>query len=170
MHSTAPRKVSTAVMVVTTSSEYGHAQTADRAAYRVATAGSTIMTTHLRMSYSLLGIFMVFAPFRAQIGHNTKLLMGLFQIGDPVVNDFDLLFHHRHTAGEIVVFPHLPGQLLQLRVGDSLLRVKLGLYIPGGLVAGDNYPQQRQAAGDESYDNGIGHVDLLLRYFHLPKR
>ena len=79
----------------------------------------------------------------------------MFQIRDPVVDDFDLLLQHRHPPGEIVVLSHFAGQLIQLRVGDGLLLVQLGLYIPGGLVAGDNYPQQRQAAGDEGYNNGV---------------
>ena len=79
----------------------------------------------------------------------------MFQIRDPVVDDFDLLLQHRHTPGEIVVLSHFAGQLLQLRVGDGLLLVQLGLYIPDGLVAGDNYPQQRQATGDEGYNNGV---------------
>ena len=59
MHSTAPKKVSTAVMVVTTWSEYGHAHTAAKAAYRVARAGRTMMTSHFRMSYSLFEIFIL---------------------------------------------------------------------------------------------------------------
>ena len=78
-----------------------------------------------------------------------------FQILYPVIGDLDLLLQHRHTPGEIVVLSHFAGQLIQLRVGDGLLLVQLGLYIPGGLVAGDNYPQQRQAAGDEGYNNGV---------------
>ena len=78
-----------------------------------------------------------------------------FQILYPVIGDLDLLLQHRDAPRKIVMFPDFPGQLIQLRVGDGLLLVQLGLYIPGGLVAGDNYPQQRQAAGDEGYNNGV---------------
>ena len=55
------------------------------------------------------------------------------------------------------MLPHLAGQLLQLRVGDGLLLFQLGLHVFGGLVAGDDHPQQRQAAGDERHDNGFRH-------------
>ena len=81
----------------------------------------------------------------------------MFQIRDPVVDDFDLLLQHRDTAGKVVMLPDLPGKLLQLGVGDGLLLVQLGLYIPGGLVAGDDHPQQRQTAGDERHDYGFRH-------------
>ena len=69
-----------------------------------------------------------------------------------MIGDLDLLLQHRNAPGEVVMLPDFPGQLVQFGVGDSLLRVQLGLHITGGLVAGDDYPQQRQAAGDESYD------------------
>ena len=48
------------------------------------------------------------------------LFLRLLQIGDAVVDDFDLLLDHRHSAGKIVVLPDLPGQLLQFRLRDSL--------------------------------------------------
>ena len=81
----------------------------------------------------------------------------MFQIRNLVVNNFDLLLQHRHAPGEVVVFPHLAGQLLQLGVGDGLLLFQLGLHLPVGLVAGDDHPQQRQTASDERHDYGFRH-------------
>lgn len=63
-----------------------------------------------------------------------------FQIRYPVIGDLDLLLQHRNAPGEVVMLPDFPGQLVQFGVGDSLLRVQLGLHITGGLVAGDDYP------------------------------
>ena len=84
--------------------------------------------------------------------------MTSLQIFDPVVCHLDLLLQHRDAPGEIVVLPDFPGQLLQLSVGDGLMRIQLGLHIPGGLVAGDDYPQQRQAAGNQGHNDSFRHV------------
>ena len=47
----------------------------------------------------------------------------------------------------------------------SLPLVQLGLHIPGGLVAGDDHPQQRQDAGDESHDDCFHSVISFLIFF-----
>lgn len=46
-----------------------------------------------------------------------------FQVFDPVVNHFDLLFHDRHSSCEVVVFPDLSGQVLHLGLNDRLVLV-----------------------------------------------
>ena len=50
-------------------------------------------------------------------------LVKLLQVADPVVDDLDLLLHHRDPFGEVVVFPDLPGQLLDLGVRHRLMLV-----------------------------------------------
>ena len=59
-----------------------------------------------------------------------------------MIDDLDLLLDHRHSAGEIVVLPDLPGQLFQFRLRDSLCP----------LIA-QQHACQRNAACDERYDD-----------------
>ncbi len=51
---------------------------------------------------------------------DSTYLSSSLQVGDAVVDHLDLLLHHRHPPGKAVVLPHLPGQLLQLRIRYGL--------------------------------------------------
>ena len=42
------------------------------------------------------------------------------QVVNSVVGDFHFFFQHREALGEPVMVPDLPGQLLNLGIGDSL--------------------------------------------------
>ena len=94
-----------------------------------------------------------------------------------MVGDLDLLLQYRDAPRKIVMLPDFPGQLFKLGLGYGLLHVQFGLHLPGGPVAGDDYPQQRQAAGDESHDDCFhsvisfllwgGLVDLILCQFFI---
>ena len=64
-----------------------------------------------------------------------------------MVHDLDLLLHHRNPAREIVVFPNLPGQLVQLGVCDGLL-----------LIVGRQHSHESQPPGDQGRDDALRHA------------
>mgnify|MGYP006879772741 CR=1 FL=1 len=68
-----------------------------------------------------------------------------------------LLFQHGDALGEVVVRPHLAGQLLKLGVCDSLTA-----------AVGDEYADEGHSPGDEGGENGLHrshpfHLDLFAR-------
>ena len=79
--------------------------------------------------------------------------MKLFQVGNAVVNDLDLLFNHGHTLGKIVVFPDFTGEVFQLRFRNRLLPVQFGVHGLSGLVAGIDGAKQSQPTRDNSYND-----------------
>ena len=84
---------------------------------------------------------------------SSLLLHGLgdvLQVLDSVVNDLNLLLHHGHTPGEVVMLPDFPGQLVQLGFRDSLR-----------LAVGDQNSKKSYAAGDYRCDNAF-HCSTFL--------
>ena len=81
-----------------------------------------------------------------------------FQILDPVVNHLDLLLDNRHTLCEVVVFSDLSGQLVHLRLHDSLC-----------LIVGDQNSDKGNTTGDKGSDDGSLHIytpsKLLMVFF-----
>ena len=65
--------------------------------------------------------------------------MKLFQITDPVVNNLDLLFYHRHSLGESVMLPDFPGQLFHLRFHNGLSNLLVVFIFSRGNRTGYNY-------------------------------
>ena len=70
-----------------------------------------------------------------------------FQIIDPVVDHFDLLFHNRHTLCEVVVFSDFSGQSIYLGFHNTL-----------AFVVGNQNTNQGNATGNEGRDDSIIHL------------
>ena len=68
-----------------------------------------------------------------------------------MVDDLDLFLYHRHPAGEVVVLPDFPRQLVNAGLHDGLC-----------FLIGQQYTHQRNAAGDDC-DNDFIH-DLSSMY------
>ena len=83
--------------------------------------------------------------------------MKCLQIVNAVVDDLDLLFHHRNPLGEIVVFSDFPGEVFQFGFGDRLLLIQFGVHVLGGFVAGIDGTDQGKSASDNSHDNRLCH-------------
>ena len=90
-----------------------------------------------------------------------------------MIDDLDLLLQHRNAPGEVVMLPDFPCQLVQFGVGDGLLRVQLACTSRVVLLLVMITPQQRQTAGDESYDDCFHSVisfllwGYVIRWYHL---
>lgn len=69
-----------------------------------------------------------------------------FKIFDPMVNHFNLFLDNRHSLSEVVVFPDLSGQLVNLRFHHTL-----------SLVIGDEYTRQSDGTGDKGGNNSSLH-------------
>ena len=78
------------------------------------------------------------------------------QIFNPVIDHFDLFFHHRHTPGEMVVFPDFPGQFVQFGFRHCLIS-----------AIGNDNAQQCNAPGDERCQNGL-HCSHPLNREYCP--
>ena len=85
------------------------------------------------------------------------VFIDFFQILDPMIDDLDLLLHHGHPSGEVVVLPDFPGQLVQLGFRDGLR-----------LAVCDQNANQCNGAGDDCGDNAF-HWYLLLSDVHMDK-
>ena len=78
------------------------------------------------------------------------MLVDFFQVFNPVVDDLDLLLHHGHSPGEVVMFPNLPGKLVQLGLRDRL-----------AFAVGNQHAKQGDAARDQRGDDALNWYVLL---------
>ena len=85
----------------------------------------------------------------------------MFQVVNSVVGDFHFFFQHREALGEPVMVPDLPGQLLNFGIRDGLGNLQLLLYLFAAAPAGDDDADQRQPAGDQSYDDTLQMASLV---------
>ena len=65
-----------------------------------------------------------------------------------MIDNLDLLFHHRHAPGEVVVLAHLARQLVNLAVRHGLRGRELLLDLFVALHVGKHHPDEREPARD----------------------
>ena len=84
-------------------------------------------------------------------------LMKTLKILDPVIDHLDLLLHHRHPSGKVVVLPDFPGKFLHFGLHNRL-----------GFAVGDENTDQRDASGDHGCKNGLQHLTSSTAHQHGP--
>ena len=79
--------------------------------------------------------------------------MLVLQVGQAVVDNLDLFLYYRHPLGKVVMRPDFPGQLFNFGISDRLGDPLVVFVLPCSRKAGHYDTDQRQAAGDQRYDN-----------------
>lgn len=75
------------------------------------------------------------------------------QLLDFTLDVRDLILHNRQSLGEVVMFAHFSGKLLQLCICYSLRCFQICFYTTISAGIGNNHAEQGQAAGDYCCDN-----------------
>lgn len=70
--------------------------------------------------------------------------MKALKIFKSMIDHLNLLLHHRHSPGKVVMLPDLPGQLLHLGFQNRL-----------GPAVGNEHTDQSNASGDHGCNNGF---------------
>ena len=91
------------------------------------------------------------------------MFLSVLQVVNPMIGDLHFFLQHRHSVSETIVIPDFPGQLLNLGVCDRLRNLQLVLHLPGAASVGDDDADQRQAAGDQRYDDAFHMFSLVDR-------